>query len=322
MAQNKNNKPGSGLYVAVFFVFVILIVIMFFVKKDDIVSNLKKTEFFERVGVATPEFVEKHQIKQEKKAPDDIEIDLIDDDSSEKAGGNGNNAGAEAEKSFESGKNSGNGENSAGKTGAAAEAAEEIKTPGKTEMAESGKVSAGGTENSGNSEKAKNSGSAEKNSVAQKNSVAGGNSGNGETPAVSTRTTTLYFVSIGADGSVSRCAVKRQLARSDSPLTDAVKALLGGPLPGEKNAMSLIPSGSKLIGASVKNGVATLNFNENFEFNSYGVEGSIGQLMQIVYTATEFSTVKSVQFLIEGEKKEYLGSEGQWIGTPLSRGSF
>lgn len=291
MAQNKNNKPGSGLYVAVFFVFVILIVIMFFVKKDDIVSNLKKTEFFERVGVATPEFVEKHQIKQEKKAPDDIEIDLIDDDSSENAGGNGNNAGAEAEKSFESGKKSGNGENSAGKTGAAAEPAEEIKTSEKTEIAESGRVS-------------------------------GGNGGNGETPAVSTRTTTLYFVSIGADGSVSRCAVKRQLARSDSPLTDAVKALLGGPLPGEKNAMSLIPSGSKLIGASVKNGVATLNFNENFEFNSYGVEGSIGQLMQIVYTATEFSTVKSVQFLIEGEKKEYLGSEGQWIGTPLSRGSF
>lgn len=319
MAQNKNNKPGSGLYVAVFFVFVILIVIMFFVKKDDIVSNLKKTEFFERVGVATPEFVEKHQIKQEKKAPDDIEIDLIDDDSSEKTGGNGNNAVAGTEKSFESGKNSGNGENSAGKTGTAAEPAEEIKTPEKTEMAESGKVSGDGTENSGNSEKAKNSVSAEKNSVAQKNSAAGGN---GETPAVSTRTTTLYFVSIGADGSVSRCAVKRQLARSDSPLTDAVKALLGGPLPGEKNAMSLIPSGSKLIGASVKNGVATLNFNENFEFNSYGVEGSIGQLMQIVYTATEFSTVKSVQFLIEGEKKEYLGSEGQWIGTPLSRGSF
>ena len=141
-------------------------------------------------------------------------------------------------------------------------------------------------------------------------------------PASTTRTATLYFVSIGADGSVSRQAVKRQLAKSDSPLTDAIKALLAGPVPGEKNAMSLIPSGSRLIGASVKDGVATLNFNESFEFNSYGVEGSIGQLMQIVYTATEFSTVKSVQFLIEGEKKEYLGSEGQWIGTPLSRSSF
>ena len=86
--------------------------------------------------------------------------------------------------------------------------------------------------------------------------------------------------------------------------------------------MSLIPEGTKLLGAKVQNGIAYLDFSENFEFNSYGVEGYNGQLMQIVYTATNFSTVKSVQFLIEGKKKEYLGSEGQWIGSPLSRSAF
>ena len=43
--------------------------------------------------------------------------------------------------------------------------------------------------------------------------------------------------------------------------------------------------------------------------------------MQIVYTATEYSTVNSVQILIDGQKKEYL-SEGVWIGSPLSRSSF
>ena len=86
--------------------------------------------------------------------------------------------------------------------------------------------------------------------------------------------------------------------------------------------MSLIPEGTRLLGASVKNGVATLNFSEEFEFNPVGVEGYIAQLTQLVFTATEFSTVKSVQFLIEGEKKDYLGSEGQWIGSPLARSSF
>ena len=87
--------------------------------------------------------------------------------------------------------------------------------------------------------------------------------------------------------------------------------------------MSLIPEGTRLLGASVKNGTATLNFNEAFELNqTVGVEGYIAQLMQIVYTATEFSTVRSVQILIEGEKKDYLGSEGQWIGSPLARSSF
>jgi spore germination protein GerM len=44
--------------------------------------------------------------------------------------------------------------------------------------------------------------------------------------------------------------------------------------------------------------------------------------MQVVYTATAFSTVDSVQILIDGEKKEYLGSEGVWIGSPLARSSF
>ena len=85
--------------------------------------------------------------------------------------------------------------------------------------------------------------------------------------------------------------------------------------------MTLIPSGTKLLSAKVTDGVAYLNFNENFERNPDGVEGYIYSLMQVVYTATSFSTVKSVQFLIEGQKKDYLG-DGQWIGSPLSRYSF
>lgn len=310
MAQNKNNKPNSGLYVAVFFVLVILIVIMFFVKKDNIVSNLKKTNFFERVGVATPEFVEKHPVKPEKTMADDIEIDLMDDS----AGQNASKAG----KSEENEKNEKNTSSSASdvkKNENLVQQAENSQNQNEKNAEKSEEVknySAMPGENAGKTENVAKNSAPQKTVSAEKNPAA----------TTATRTTTLYFVSIGADGSVNRQAVKRQLARSDSPLTDAIKALLAGPVPGEKNAMSLIPAGSRLIGASVKDGVATLNFNENFEFNTYGVEGSIGQLMQIVYTATEFSTVKSVQFLIEGEKKEYLGSEGQWIGTPLSRSSF
>lgn len=264
MSDNKSNKNNSGLYVAVFFVLVILIVIMFFVKKDNIVSNLKKTNFFERVGVNTPEFVENHPVVEEKEVvQDEIEIDLM-----------GNTPQTEVENKVSD------------------------STPQK--------VSEKPVEISKTEEKKP----VENKPAAPQKEVS------------ATRTATLYFVVIGSDGSVNRKLVKRQLPKSDSPLTDAIKALISGPVPGEGECMNLIPAGTRLIGASVKDGVATLNFNENFEFNSYGVEGSIAQLMQIVYTATEFSTVKSVQFLIEGEKKEYLGLEGQWIGTPLSRGSF
>ena len=135
----------------------------------------------------------------------------------------------------------------------------------------------------------------------------------------------LCFVVIDGDGSVTRKMVKRSVSKNNSPLTAAINELLKGPsvsVAAEKNCMSLIPKGTKLLSAKVTDGVAYLNFNDSFDINPYGVEGYVNQLMQVVYTATSFSTVNSVQFLIEGEKREYLGSEGQWIGSPLSRGSF
>lgn len=135
----------------------------------------------------------------------------------------------------------------------------------------------------------------------------------------------LCFVLIDGDGSVVRKMVQRKIPKSDSPLTSAIKSLLQGPsltLSNEKDCMTLIPEGTVLLSAKIQDKVAYLNFNESFEFNPFGVEGYIHQLEQIVFTATSFSTVTSVQFLIDGEKREYLGSEGQWIGSPLSRNSF
>ena len=135
----------------------------------------------------------------------------------------------------------------------------------------------------------------------------------------------LCFVEIDADGSINRKLIKRQVAKNDSPLTTAIKAVLAGPdttKPEERDCISLIPNGTRLLGARVSDGVAYLDFSDAFEINTNGIEGYTAQLMQIVYTATTFSTVNSVQFLIEGQKKEYLGSEGQWIGSPLSRTSF
>ena len=134
----------------------------------------------------------------------------------------------------------------------------------------------------------------------------------------------LCYVMIDSDGSVIRKEVIKEFPKNSSPLTTAINNLLSGPTAdeAEKGYMSLIPEGTKLLGARVANKTATLNFSENFSFNRYGVQGYLGQLMQIVYTATSFSTIDNVQFLIEGQKLEYLGGEGVWIGSPLSRISF
>ncbi len=134
----------------------------------------------------------------------------------------------------------------------------------------------------------------------------------------------LFFMAINSDGSVVRHEVVRAMPKTRRPLVDAINAIIEGPNEDEERegCRTLVSDGTKLISASVSNGVASLNFSTEFEFNQYGIEGTRGQLQQIVYTATAFPTVESVQFLIEGEKHEYLGSEGVWIGTPLSRSSF
>jgi spore germination protein GerM len=130
----------------------------------------------------------------------------------------------------------------------------------------------------------------------------------------------LYLINIESDGAVIRTKVTRSLPVTDSPLTDVITSLLAGPMPEERRRglISLIPEGTRIMSATVRGSTAYINFNEEFQFNTYGVEGYAAALRQIVWTATEFSNVRDVQVLIEGRRVDYLG-EGVWIGSPLSR---
>ncbi|MDR2410890.1 MAG: GerMN domain-containing protein [Bacteroidales bacterium] len=138
------------------------------------------------------------------------------------------------------------------------------------------------------------------------------------------RDRSLYYIQIDrGDGTILSIKVLRKLPASDSPMFDALEALLSGPSEEERGRglMSLIPGNVKILDARVLGTTAYINFNEDFQYNQYGAEGYIAQLRQIIWTATEFSTVEDVQFLIEGRRVDYLG-ESIWIGSPLSRESF
>ena len=80
-------------------------------------------------------------------------------------------------------------------------------------------------------------------------------------PVIPKTNVKLYFVSISGDGSISRKQITRTLQKTNSPLTTAINALLEGPVLEELNddCMTLIPEGSRLLSASVKDKVATLN---------------------------------------------------------------
>lgn len=287
--DNKNRrKKSTGLALALFILALLVIFILFLVKKNSILTNLKETDFFNRVFGKTPTFVQNHEDSESDNSIDEsteseIVINLVEDTVTEK---NTVTPAIPDEKETESA------EENSGTT--AEEKTSETAAPVKTEEKKTETVK----------------------TTKEENVV---------TTTVKYSDLSLCFVQINTDGTISRKMVKRSVPKNDSPLTTAINLLLEGPdvsKSAEKECMTLIPSGTQLLSARVSDGVAYLNFNDAFEVNPDGVEGYINSLAQIVFTSTSFSTVKSVQFLIDGEKKDYLGSEGQWIGSPLSRGSF
>jgi hypothetical protein len=138
-----------------------------------------------------------------------------------------------------------------------------------------------------------------------------------------TRERNIYFSQINRDGVISRSRAARKITASDSPLLDSLNALLAGPTAEEQRQgiLSLIPRNTRILSAAIRGTTAYISFSEDFQYNTYGVEGYAAQLRQIVWTATEFPTVKDVQILVEGRRVDYLG-EGIWIGSPISRDSL
>lgn len=143
-------------------------------------------------------------------------------------------------------------------------------------------------------------------------------------PSRKLRRSRVFFVQVDESGNVNLQSVVRPVYYVDSPLTDTLRSLLGGLSADDARGglLSLVPEGTELRGITIRGETAYINFNESFRFNAFGEEGYRSQLQQIVFTATEFQNVKSVQFLINGERISYLGPESPFIGEPLSRESL
>jgi spore germination protein GerM len=143
-------------------------------------------------------------------------------------------------------------------------------------------------------------------------------------PVPKTVNRSIYFIKFDEEnGVILRTKVSRTLPVTDSPLLDALNALLRGTTAAEEKQelRSLIPPGTRVLSATVRGSTAYVSFSEDFQFNVNGIEGYIAQLQQLIWTITEFPNVNDVQFLIEGRRVDYLG-EGIRIGGPLSRNNF
>ena len=367
MSDKNKKKKYPGISAIFWIVFALILLILFLVNKNNILSVLHSTGFFTKVFGTEPEFIANHPSDDTSKPVAELES-LQSSTTAEKEqspivltaipGNKTSDTGsAQTANSANSGGNASVAQTSQGQPAvstetASAAAKKEQAAQGTTSNApasgtsgngttsssttantnnaasnaasnagSNAGVSAGTTSNAGN---ASNAGAGSNGSVASTTKPAAGVSENPTPAAPSQMKQYLFFIQIDGDGSILRKESIRTIPKTTTPLTAAITALLDGPNLDEieKGYISLIPHGTKLLGASVKNGTATINFSDPFRYNQYGVEGYYGQLMQIVYTATAFSNIDNVQFLIEGEKMDYLGLEGVYIGAPLSIASF
>ncbi len=147
-----------------------------------------------------------------------------------------------------------------------------------------------------------------------------------EQPPATQQTTraTIFLIRVTDDGRIVAESVPRVMNFTTSPLSRAIETLIAGPDAEDHNRglLSLVPGGTRLLSARVQDGVAFLNFNDAFRYNTMGLEGYLAQLQQVVLTATAFSSVDAVQILIDGQVVEYLGGDGIYVGRPLRPADF
>lgn len=104
---------------------------------------------------------------------------------------------------------------------------------------------------------------------------------------------------------------------------EALRELLEGPNDFEQDVglTSAIPSGTRLIGVDIDDGVARIDLSDEFESGG-GSQSMQARVAQVVYTATQFAQVDRVRILIDGEEVDAIGGEGLVVEEPLAREDF
>ena len=101
----------------------------------------------------------------------------------------------------------------------------------------------------------------------------------------------------------------------------AVDSLLAGPSAAEHAAAlrSQIPAGTALRGLSISAGIATVDLSDAFESNA-GPSTMPVRIAQLVYTLTQFPTVKGVRFQLDGHGTTVIG--GVPVQSPQTRAMY
>ena len=145
-------------------------------------------------------------------------------------------------------------------------------------------------------------------------------------PSASPATTVVraYFYYGGELGAAGLVPLLREVPETRAVATAAMQALLEGPTSdesSEREITSAVPDGSRLLGLTIEDGVATVDLSSEFESGG-GSMSVFVRLGQVVYTLTQFPTVQTVRLEIEGQPVTVFSSEGVILDGPLGRDQY
>jgi Sporulation and spore germination/Immunoglobulin-like domain of bacterial spore germination len=131
-----------------------------------------------------------------------------------------------------------------------------------------------------------------------------------------------YYVLDGEVGVEGLVPTLWEVPETTGVARSAMETLLRGEILADYDDLSTaIPAGTRLLGLSIRDGIATVDLSREFESGG-GSASAFRRLGQVVYTLTQFSTVQAVLFQVEGRTVTTFGSEGIILDGPQTRRDY
>ena len=140
-----------------------------------------------------------------------------------------------------------------------------------------------------------------------------------------TTTIRVYFFLDSFTHQPGLAPILYEIPRTQAVATAAMGFLLDGPSdmedPTQPALVTTIPDGTRLLGITIDDGIATVDLSREFESGG-GSASVFGRLAQVVYTLTQFPTVDAVTFKLDGEPVTVFSGEGVVLDHPVGRADY
>jgi hypothetical protein len=132
-------------------------------------------------------------------------------------------------------------------------------------------------------------------------------------------TVSIYLLRDGKITTVHRAIPETQQVGSES-----LKELFKGPSDAETSdgLTTSVPGGTTLLGLSIADKIATVNLSSGFA-NGGDKQSLTERVAQVVYTLTQFDTVTTVRFQLDGNDVDAIGENDEVsLKDPVGRSNF